>query len=62
MSKILNITIDNFDAGDDPESSWTAAIEQGTDDGWERGDAAFGATPQEALANVLREFGKEYGL
>ncbi len=62
MSKMLNITIDNFDDGDNPENGWTAAIEEGTEDGWERSDASFGATPQEALANVLREFGKEYGL
>lgn len=62
MSKKVNITIDNFDAEDDHTRPWTAAIEEGTEDGWERSDAAFGMTPQEALANVLAEFGKEYGL
>lgn len=51
----LTITIDDVDRDEVPARPWTAAVEITSDAGTERSDAAFGATPLEALTRLLTE-------
>ncbi len=53
----VRITIDNQDRFDEPDRPWAASAEIITDAGSEDSDAAFGATPEEALTNLISEFG-----
>lgn len=51
----ISITIDSLDAAQAPERPWAASAEIITDAGSENTDAGIGATPGEALQNLLTE-------